>query len=80
MDKWLFRLKGTVIDILRGEVNVLYQIPKCWAFYGFKYRAVRALDEIIGILGSEKCTYNQKEESVKNFESISQDVENYIGK
>lgn len=49
MDKWLYCIKGTVADIFRGRVNILYQIPFCWAFYNVKYESMKLLKKIIDL-------------------------------
>lgn len=80
MDKWLYRLKGTVADIFRGSVNVLYEMPKCWAFYGFKYEFVQTLDKAIIALESGGFTEDQKKETVKKFASMSRGFRNLMAK
>ena len=50
MKKTLYCIKGTVVDIFRGKVNVLYQIPNCWNFYGFKYEFMKSLERVINVI------------------------------
>jgi len=78
--KWFFCLIGTIADIFRGNVNVLYQMPKCWAFYGFKYEFLQTLDKTISSLESGGFTEDRKKETVKNLVSMSRDFKNYMAK
>ncbi len=50
MKKTLYCIKGTVVDIFWGRVNVLYQIPACWHFYRFKYEFLKSLEKTIDLL------------------------------